>query len=788
MHTQSVNILLVEDDAAHVELVRQAFKRYSDGCCLTVAENLQSARAALAEGFPDVLLTDLQLPDGRGIELLSSVSEESAFPVIVMTSHGNERVAVEAIKAGALDYVVKSPESLSTMPHIVERALREWEHIDRRKQAEETSRKSEERYRLIFDTVGVSIWEEDITELQSVFQTLRAEGVHDIRAYFAEHPDFANQIMGMITVIDVNAETCALYGAANKAEMLASLENTFLPETFSVFREAMVAVFEGKAYFESETMLQTLQGQRLHVIFRVTIPAADQSDRVLISITDISERKQAEEELRNAGTAAQRASEAALEAQRRAEAAQRASEAANRAKSEFIANISHEIRTPLNAVMGFSQILARTAGLTNKDREYVDTIYRSGAHLLLLFNDILDISKIEAGKLTLESSAFELDEVLKDLLDMTRIQAGQKGLSVVLDADDELPYTLYGDKKRLRQVLFNLLGNAVKFTPTGTVTLRISDLRSETLDSTSPRPTIRFSIEDTGIGILPEQIESIFDPFERMYDKRLYTEGTGLGLALCQRLLRMMGSELRVASTVGQGSRFWFDLALADPASGAASDAHAVTGFEGEETRTVLLVDEAETTRELRNMLAPLGFAVAEASEHHQALEKAAKYHPDLILMNSEMPGIDNVGVLRQIRKISGLHRVVVIALAVQPFEQALQASIMAGYHDVLMKPVELDALLKIISLHLNLKWTYAADVSPQAGVELVAPPQEELRALLESAILGDVRELNARVERIEQIDAAYAPFMSVIRQLSKVFQFGKVCDILTSALKKKSG
>ena len=346
-----------------------------------------------------------------------------------------------------------------------------------------------------------------------------------------------------------------------------------------------------------ELFLTSLKGTKKYV--RLTAAPRMTSDGAVIgefvTMLDITERKRAEQDLENYKTHLEelvaertakleqeilerkRIEETLKRAKENALESQRLAEAANIAKSEFVANMSHELRTPLNGVLGYAQILQHDNTLTEEQQKQIKVIRNSGEHLLTLLNDILDLSKLEAGRLEIKETAFNLSEILKPLIHMIRFQAEKKGLSFKYEEDSGLLYAFHGDAMRLRQILFNLLGNAVKFTVNGEICLRV---RRIAVDSTAELPglessvqmTIRFDVEDTGRGIPSEQMEKIFMPFEQYSGVRLYTEGPGLGLTLCQRLLHMMGSELKVKSTPDQGSLFWFELVLLEVKKRAQND------------------------------------------------------------------------------------------------------------------------------------------------------------------------------------------------------------------------
>jgi signal transduction histidine kinase/DNA-binding NarL/FixJ family response regulator len=459
----------------------------------------------------------------------------------------------------------------------------------------------------------------------------------------------------------------------------------------------------------------------------------------------------------------------------------------DRAKSQFLANMSHELRTPLNGILGYAQILKKSKAIADEQKNGLGVIYQCGEHLLNLINDILDLSKIEARKMELYPKDFHFPEFLEGIAEICRIRAEQKGIELIYETLTPLPKAVRGDEKRLRQVLINLLGNAVKFTEKGIITLKVGYQKEK----------LRFQVEDTGIGIAPEQLEEIFFPFQQVGEQSRETEGTGLGLAISRQLVQMMGGELNVKSTFGKGSVFWLDLDLPEVSSGIdvvnVTD-HNIIGFKGCK-RKVLVVDDKWANRSvLVNLLEPIGFEVLEATDGLDGLNKAHAFRPDAILMDLVMPVMDGFETTRRLRISTDLAGVVVIAISASVFDFDQQQSRKVGCDDFLPKPVREAELLEKLRLHLGLEWVY--EEKPEVGsikdetisvhtsdstlqTSLVAPPAEEVAVLFDLAMRGDLRGIVERAAQLEALDRQWVPFATHLRQLAKSFKGKQILKFL---------
>ena len=389
-------------------------------------------------------------------------------------------------------------------------------------------------------------------------------------------------------------------------------------------------------------------------------------------------------------------------------AARHAAEAANRAKSRFLAGMSHELRTPLNGVLGYAQLLTMEGGLSARQARGVDTIHQSGQHLLALINDILDLARIEAGHTELNPAPVNLSALLQSVVNLMRVKADEKRLAIGFDAGVDLPETVLADERVLRQVLLNLLGNAIKFTDKGTVGLRAS---AETRGTA--QVLLRLDVEDTGVGMRPDDLERIFEPFEQVGDVQRRSGGTGLGLAITRALVNDMGGQVQVSSEFGRGTRFRVELPLplAQPAEATTRKAPGVARYKGPLQR-VLVVDDAPANRALMcDFLTNAGFMVAQASDGSELLAAARSFRPHLILVDSVMPSVDGVEATRRLRRDADLGEVPVIAVSASASAEHRAACLQAGVNVFLAKPVSLAALRTHIGEQLGLQW-----IEPTAG------------------------------------------------------------------------
>jgi signal transduction histidine kinase/ActR/RegA family two-component response regulator len=445
-------------------------------------------------------------------------------------------------------------------------------------------------------------------------------------------------------------------------------------------------------------------------------------------------------------------------------------EAASKAKSEFLANMSHELRTPLNAILGYAQVLRRDDSLSEQFVHGLDTIAGSGRHLLALINDVLDFSKMEASKVELELQVMNFHAFVASVGDVIAVKAQEKGLRFAQQVGAELPVWVKADELHLRQVLFNLLGNAVKFTHQGHVNLEVG------LKSQDDQIVVtRFAISDTGVGIASHDLSTIFSPFEQLGDARHRQGGTGLGLSISKHLVKLMGGQLMVESVAGEGSTFSFEIPLA--AAEAQGSATAIrgdaSGYAGPR-RHLLVVDDNEVNRSLlEDMLVPLGFSVDQVEHGEAALRQAEASPPDLVITDVIMPVMDGLTLIQRLRANQRLSTIPIVVLSASATDDDRLTALQSGANAFLVKPVEQSALLQTLGEQLGLRWTYKASkpISTDARPALVPPGGSELRALHELAQDGDMRVMSHAAEQIAATHPDCAAWAGELRRLAANYQ-----------------
>jgi|GEM_PF-2480963 len=490
------------------------------------------------------------------------------------------------------------------------------------------------------------------------------------------------------------------------------------------------------------------------------IPDAD-TPRLHGVLFDITDRKLAEEELERHRDHLER-----LVGERTAdlEQARDVAEAANRAKSVFLANMSHELRTPLNAILGFAQIMADAPNLDPEQRKNLNTINKSGQHLLALINDVLEISRIEAGRLALSPQPFDLYEMLAALTEVLALRARDKGLALRLEQDPELPRFLAADYGKLRQILLNLLSNAVKYTRAGEIVLN-----ARLLGMAGESAALEFAVRDTGIGIPAEDLARIFQPFYQTEAGAAQGEGTGLGLAICREYARLMQGELSAESVPGEGSifRLRLSLPLAEPVAGAASFAQVVHLAPGQPRYRVLVAeDQPDNQRLIEQLLSRAGFTVRCVDNGEAAVAAFQEWNPAFVWMDMRMPGMDGYAATRAIRKLPNGRDTPIVALTASAFAEDRAGILEAGCNDVLTKPVEAGALFACMHRLLPIEFEYAPVAPTPAPIEAAEVDLERLPAdvrqrLAEAALILDAGTVRAIARECE---AEYPEIAAFIR------------------------
>jgi two-component system sensor histidine kinase/response regulator len=602
----------------------------------------------------------------------------------------------------------------------------------------------------------------------------RKEIEEALRSSEAQYRDLVQTTNSVILRWDINGVIrfineygLQLFGFEAEELLGHNVVGTIVPRTETSGRDLQALMHDVQHHPENHTLNENenvcKNGRRVWIAWanRPVFNGKGTLVEILSVGTDATERKRAEEALR---------------------AAKEEAEAANRAKSVFLANMSHELRTPLNAILGFTQLMERDAGLSDRQHDSLDIINRSGEHLLSLINDVLEMSKIEAGRTVLNPVSFDLHLLLKTLEELFLIRAEIKQLFLRFDIASDLPQYIFTDEGKLRQVLINLLGNAIKFTQTGGITLRC-----RIIENASAEVVLEFEVHDTGRGIAPEEMEGLFQPFVQTSAGSQAREGTGLGLTISRRFVRLMGGDIRVKSELGQGSTFSFRIRseIADVSHVAIPSIrkrvlHLVPN---QQTYRILVVDDRSENRQLvEQLLTTVGFETRSAVNGEVAVALWQSWQPHLILMDMRMPVMDGYEATRQIRLLEQpSQRTKIIALTASAYEEQRSTILAAGCDDLVAKPFRESLIFEKLADHLDATYLYEekADDHPSSLIlhpsSLQSMQQEWIDDLHRAALAVDRDRI---LQLIQQIPKQNQTLAEALTQLVEQFDFDAILDL----------
>lgn len=652
-------ILIIEDEDAHAQAIKRAIISYSSQYNVVVAYSIKEYHAIIQSTNPCLILSDINLPDGNALEVMANAKENHFFPLVVMTSFGDEAIAVQAIKLGALDYIVKSEQSFREIPRLIERWIREWHNIEKRAMAEAALKESEARYRLLAENINDTVWLTDL-ELKTIYISPSASKT---RGYDQE------ELMAM------PFEQHMVPASARQATSFirAALKEDNLLDAFPNLTSTMELEF----YKKNGTTLWC------ETVFSIIMNDENRPIHILGSIRDVSERKWAENMLQMQTDELKKAKEKAEES--------------DRLKSSFLANLSHEIRTPMNGILGFADFLRDPWLPVEKRNKYIDIINSSSKQLLGIITDIIEISKIENNLVVLMKNNVRVNTVINSLYSNFIISI-PKGKSINLQVNKDLPDSrciLETDEVKLYQVLSNLVENAIKYTDSGNVEFGYKICNQE----------IVFYVKDTGIGVAAEYHQVIFDRFRRV-EMTQATElkgGTGLGLAISKAYVEMLGGRIWIESSPGQGSTFYFSFPFSHPIleeHTTETSSHEKRQFDLDNCNILIAEDDDVNYMYLEELLSETHAVFDRAKDGKETL---AKYNRNagynVILMDIKMPYMNGLEVTAEIRKSNPT--IPIIAQTAYAFEEEKQKAMEMGCNDYIAKPIKKEELLELIAKYV---------------------------------------------------------------------------------------
>jgi signal transduction histidine kinase/DNA-binding response OmpR family regulator len=804
----SGEIMVVDDDLSSLRMMNNILSEH--GYQVRPAGDGRLALRSIEKVAPDLILLDIKMPGMDGYEVcrrLQADEKSRKIPVIFISALEETAEKIQGFKAGAVDFITKPYEAQEVLARVrthlrlreltehLEEEVKFFENLELVDRAIRQSNNAEQMPRKVIQTV-VSIFDCDRAWLlypcdpeaptfRVPVEVCRPEypGVYKFKNEMPMKPGAAQ-----VCADALRADGPLVYGPQAEHQVYKELT-----DQFGVLSQMTLALSPkvGKPWLFgmhqcSRPRIWTDEEQKLfNEIGRRLVDG-------LSTMQSIKNFRESEAELKRHRD---KLEEGIKERTAELAEAKESAEAANQAKSSFLANMSHELRTPLSVIMGYSQLMQKEVLSPTEQQEYLDTINRNGEHLLALINEVLEISKIEAGQLTVERATFDLTALFRDLERLFDSSVDAKGLFFEVIGIDDVPRYVTTDEHKLRQVMVNIVGNAVKFTEQGGITVRVA-----AKDETADAMRLVVEVQDTGVGIAEDEMDQVFAYLEQTASGRAKKSGTGLGLAISRNYVRKMGGDITVTSKEGKGSTFRFeiDIKKGDKADiKARGSRHRVMGLQPSQKVPRVLV--AEDERDSRNLLVKFlktaGFEVEEAVDGKEAVEKFNQWRPDFIWIDIRMPVMDGLEAVRRIKKTEAGQSTIVAAITAHALEEEKERILAAGCDDFVRKPFREQQVFEVMAKHLGLKYVYEEEpVAPDAGVETetqVSPVQlaslpSDLRFRLHQAVV-EANEVKC-LKIVEQIEAHDANMAGKLQTIVNQLEFHRLVKLLQGGQAKPGG
>jgi signal transduction histidine kinase/DNA-binding response OmpR family regulator len=804
----SGEIMVVDDDLSSLRMMNNILSEH--GYQVRPAGDGRLALRSIEKVAPDLILLDIKMPGMDGYEVcrrLQADEKSRKIPVIFISALEETAEKIQGFKAGAVDFITKPYEAQEVLARVrthlrlreltehLEEEVKFFENLELVDRAIRQSNNAEQMPRKVIQTV-VSIFDCDRAWLlypcdpeaptfRVPVEVCRPEypGVYKFKNEMPMKPGAAQ-----VCADALRADGPLVYGPQAEHQVYKELT-----DQFGVLSQMTLALSPkvGKPWLFgmhqcSRPRIWTDEEQKLfNEIGRRLVDG-------LSTMQSIKNFRESEAELKRHRD---KLEEGIKERTAELAEAKESAEAANQAKSSFLANMSHELRTPLSVIMGYSQLMQKEVLSPTEQQEYLDTINRNGEHLLALINEVLEISKIEAGQLTVERATFDLTALFRDLERLFDSSVDAKGLFFEVIGIDDVPRYVTTDEHKLRQVMVNIVGNAVKFTEQGGITVRVA-----AKDETADAMRLVVEVQDTGVGIAEDEMDQVFAYLEQTASGRAKKSGTGLGLAISRNYVRKMGGDITVTSKEGKGSTFRFeiDIKKGDKADiKARGSRHRVMGLQPSQKVPRVLV--AEDERDSRNLLVKFlktaGFEVEEAVDGKEAVEKFNQWRPDFIWIDIRMPVMDGLEAVRRIKKTEAGQSTIVAAITAHALEEEKERILAAGCDDFVPKPFREQQVFEVMAKHLGLKYVYEEEpVAPDAGVETetqVSPVQlaslpSDLRFRLHQAVV-EANEVKC-LKIVEQIEAHDANMAGKLQTIVNQLEFHRLVKLLQGGQAKPGG